>query len=171
MRDADARFWAEFYNAEHALEKSPKAKQAKLDEKIAQYNKFRNHPVNPEVSQAIQDAVMSGAFKAEMKAVGLTPDQLVPQLYNVSRVETAGGAYNRPSPTGAAGILQVTDGTFRDLIKRGVVGPKALKVLGKTKDELLGMSNDERMEYLTTNNDAAAVFGAGAYLNKLNSLK
>ena len=171
MRDADALFWAEHYNAEHALEKGKDAQQKKLMEKVSQFNKFRKQPVLPEVSQSIQDAIMSGAFKAEMDAVGITPDLLVPMLEDVSRVETAGGAYNKPSPTGAAGFLQVTDGTFRDLIKRGVVGPKALKVLGKSKNELLKMNTKQRQEYLTQDNDAAAIFGAGAYLNKLNSLK
>ena len=165
------RFWAEAYNAEHALEKTPEARDAKLLEKEAQYNKMQGVPVGRKEQQAIIDTVMSGAMKAEMEATGASPDFIVSELANVSKVESAGGAFNQPSPTGAAGFLQVTDGTFRDLLKRNVVGPKALKVLGKTKKELLGMSNKQRQKYLTENHEAAAMFGLGAYLNKLQGVR
>lgn len=164
-----ARFWAESYNAEHALEKTPKARRNKLLEKEAQYLKFQDVPVGRQEQQAIVDAVMSGAMKAEMDAVGASPDFIANELANVSKVETAGGRINKPSPTGAAGFLQVTDGTFRDLLRRGVVGPKALAALGKTKKELLNMSNKQRQEYLTNDHTAAAMFGLGAYLNKMDN--
>lgn len=165
-----ALFWAQHYNAEHALEKGKMAQQKKLLEKQTQYNRFRRLPVMPNVDQALRSAVTSGVYNAEMKATGLQPGDLYHLLADVSKVETAGGKHNRPSPTGAAGFLQVTDGTFRDLINRGIVGPKALSALGKSKEELLNMSNKERQEYLTRDHKAAAIFGAGAYLNKLNGI-
>lgn len=163
-------FWAKFYNAEHAQEEGETAQTRKLLEKAEQYNRMRNLPVHPQMDQAIRGVVESGVFDAEMGASKIEKGEVYNLLKDVSKVESAGGRMNKPSPTGAAGFLQVTNGTFKDLIKRGVVGPKAQKYLGKSKKELLNMSNDERKKYLTTDHKAAAVFGAGAYLNKLNGL-
>jgi hypothetical protein len=84
-------------------------------------------------------------------------------------VETHGGKLNEVSKGGAAGILQVVPSSFRDALTRdGVgVGKKALQSLGKTKAELLDMSNKEIGQYLKNDDEAAALFGIAIYLNKL----
>ena len=160
-----ASFWAEKYNAEHVGSDNP---QKTLLAKTVQYKEAQKLPVQPEVVSAIDKAVDSAAFANEMKITGMTPELLKQALYGVSKVETSGGKINKPSRTGAAGILQVTDLTFRDLLNRNVVGPKALQTLGTSKEKLLAMTDKQRQKYLTDNDDAAAMFGLGAYMNKLN---
>lgn len=154
----EAMFWAEKYNADITMP---------LSERLEAFNRKQNLSVLPSTTQAIQSAVASKAFEVEMKSRNLTDEAVITALENISKVETSGGRNNTISSGGAGGILQVIPSTFDDLLNRNVVGPKALKAIGKSKEELLQMSNKEKAEYLRDDNVAAAIFGLGAFLNKM----
>ena len=153
-----AMFWADKYNADVSVP---------LEERVEAFNKKQSVDVLPSVTKAVKSAVSSGAFVAEMESRGLSEDVVVAALENISKVETNGGRNNTISTGGAGGILQVIPSTFDDLLSRDVVGPKALKSLGKTKEELLALSNEEKGNYLKGDDKAAAIFGLAAFLNKM----
>lgn len=153
----EATFWAEKYNADASIP---------LEERIAAFTDKQSVKVLKRTTKAIESAVSSGAFEVEMKSRGLTKDTVVAALENISKVETNGGRNNTISSGMAGGVLQVIPSTFKDLLNRGVIGPKALKALKKTKEELLAMSNQESAEYLRDDHKAGAMFGLAAYLNK-----
>jgi hypothetical protein len=67
--------------------------------------------------------------------------------------------------------MQVVNQTFKDLLTRGIVGPKALDYLSTDKDTLLGMTTGQRQAYLNSDHKAAAIFGLGAHLNKLQEAR
>ena len=153
----EATFWAEKYNAD---------KSVPMEERTAAFTKKQSVKVLKKTTKAIEQAVGSGAFEVEMKSRGLTGDSVVAALENISKVETNGGRNNTISSGMAGGVLQVIPSTFKDLLNRDVIGPKALKALKKTKEELLSMSDQESAEYLRDNDKAGAMFGLAAYLNK-----
>lgn len=153
----EAVFWAEKYNAD---------KSVPMEERTAAFTEKQSVKVLKKTTKAIESAVASGAFEVEMKSRGLTGEAVVAALENISKVETSGGRNNTISKGMAGGVLQVIPRTFKDLLNRGVVGPKALKALKKTKEELLAMSDQESAEYLRDNDKAGAMFGLAAYLNK-----
>lgn len=153
-----AMFWAERYNADVSIP---------LEERVRMFNDKQSVEVLPETSAAIKAALASGAFDVEMNSRGLSEDVVVASLENISKVETNGGKNNTISSGMAGGILQVIPSTFKDLLSRGVVGPKALKAIGKSKEELLSFSKQESAEYLRDNDNAAAIFGLAAFLNKV----
>ena len=158
-------FWAKFYNAEHVTAKNP---DKKLAQQIARFKNAANMDVLPEVRESAVAAFESGAFDGELKNLGITRDQAANYLSEISKVESSGGSNNTISTGGAAGYFQVIPSTFRSLIENeGVIGRKALAYLGKTKDELLGMSNQEIQNYLQKDQTAGATFGAAALVSKL----
>jgi hypothetical protein len=166
--------WATWYNAEHKAKingAEPTAEESAkiLKEKKAQYRKALKTPLQSSAKKALSDAAKSGVFADELDAVGMSEAELIRQGGNIARVESSGGADTGSSSTGAAGFMQVVHQTFEDLLDRGIVGPKALEYLGATKDKLLGMSTGERQTYLNDNPKAAAIFGLGAHLNKLQA--
>ena len=117
-------------------------------------------------------AFESGAFDGELKNLGITRDQAANYLSEISKVESSGGSNNTISTGGAAGYFQVIPSTFRSLIENeGVIGRKALAYLGKTKDELLGMSNQEIQNYLQKDQTAGATFGAAALVSRLEAAR
>jgi len=153
----EANFWAGKYNADASIP---------MEERVAAFNDKQSVEVLPKTSKAIKSAVGSGAFKAEMNSRGLTEDMVVAALENISKVETNGGKNNTISSGMAGGILQVIPSTFKDLLNRDIVGPKALKSLGKTKEELMALPDKKTAEYLRDNDKAAAMFGLAAFINK-----
>jgi len=153
----EATFWAEKYNADESVP---------MEERVAAFTDKQSVKVLKKTTKAIESAVASGAFEVEMKSRGLTGEAVVAALENISKVETNGGRNNTISSGMAGGVLQVIPSTFKDLLNRGVIGPKALKALKKTEEELLAMSDRESAEYLRDDNKAGAMFGLAAYLNK-----
>lgn len=153
-----AMFWADKYNADVSVP---------IEERVEAFNKKQSVDVLPSVTKAVKSAVSSGAFVAEMESRGLSEDIVVAALENISKVETNGGRNNTISTGGAGGILQVIPSTFDDLLSRDVVGPKALESIGKTKEELLALSDEEKGNYLKGDDKAAAIFGLAAFLNKM----
>ena len=51
--------------------------------------------------------------------------------------------------------------------KEGIIGPKALKALGKTGKGIINMSNKEFAKYLRDDSKAAGIFGAAALVSRL----
>lgn len=168
--DTQANTWAEFYNAEHASSSNPKAKLAKMD---AMFRRKQKVKVQPYVKTAIKGVIESNVLDAEITNSGINPTELQQALENVTKVETNGGRNNTISSGGAGGILQVIPSSFKDAINRGSVGigPKAFAYLGKTKAELLAMSNTEIGNYLKNDSKAAALFGTAIYLDKVRTRK
>ena len=158
-------WWAKYYNAEHAGSSNP---ADVLAAKESQFMQAARRDVLPEVRESAAAAFGSGAFDYELGKLDLTRDQAANYLSEISKVESSGGLDNTISTGGAAGYFQVVPSTFRSLIENeGVIGRKALAYLGKTKDELLGMSNQEIQNYLQKDQTAGATFGAAALVSKL----
>lgn len=164
MGVAPDRLWAQYYNAEYTDEKG-------IESKAKQYRNAQKIKVLASTKKAITGAIESGAFDAEISSLSVSPVFLQEALENVSKVETSGGRNNTISSGMAGGILQVIPSTFKFLITSGVVGNKSLKYLGKTKEDLLGMGNEEIAEYLRDNNKAGGLFGLAAFINKLQTVR
>lgn len=107
-------------------------------------------------------------FKAERDNAGITKTELRMAMTMVYAAETSFGVNSSISSTGVIGAVQVTRGTFRDLVRQGILGNKAAKYLGfSDRRSLLALTRASITAILKTYN-GCFLAGTGKYLQTLD---
>tara|TARA_R110001606_G_scaffold7033_7_gene31527 strand:+ start:888 stop:1529 length:642 start_codon:yes stop_codon:yes gene_type:complete len=122
----------------------------------------------------VKDGVIKGldsalaAFKGD-KGID-DQSRLKELLIRTAKHESLGGKYLEQLSGGPGrGAWQVEPNTAKDVLKNsGLIGKKAEKVLGKTKSEILKMSDEKLSTYLK-NHKVNAVFATAKYLQSADA--
>ena len=159
------QMWADLFWAGDQREKPAK---------LAMFAQAQGIPLQPTVEPAIKNAL--SVFYSEDKDEydkDINPQVLTPLLAATAKVESRGGHPNwliqrsdkTSTGTGPArGIWQVEPATARSITKTsGLIGPQALKLLGKTKKQLVELDDAGRQDLLL-DHDNNAVFAIAKYL-------
>lgn len=130
-----------------------------------------NAPI-PEVDQAILDALTAFTGSNGVMDHNVDHQKMVDILRQTAAVESAGGRNleqfpKKPGgpPGPARGAFQVEPATARNILtsSSAYIGPKAEQVMGKTKKEILAMSDKNLKDFLKIH-EVSAVFAIAKYL-------
>jgi len=158
--------WADLFWGGDISEKTAKQKLF-----LASQANPNNAPI-PEVDQAILDALTAFTGSNGVMDHNVDHQKMVDILRQTAAVESAGGRNleqfpKKPGgpPGPARGAFQVEPTTARNILTNSsaYIGPKAEQVMGKTKKEILAMSDKDLNDFLKIH-EVSAVFAIAKYL-------
>ena len=167
-----AAFLANRYNASSKKEQIEYANRA--EDRMEQY--YSDEITKKQKSNVAQMlSVLSkgkSSFQDDLDNINMPYDVFLEHMIGIYGAETNFGITKKVSKTDVVGELQVTRGTFRDVVKsKGNFGPLMAKELGYTIKrirELAKEANDDKLRYLLLNNKKFNYLaGAAIMLNKL----
>jgi soluble lytic murein transglycosylase-like protein len=84
-----------------------------------------------------------------------------------------GTSESKRSSTGALGEMQVLPSTFKDLVDRGVLGPKFASALGMSTQELKSISRSKKrtQDFLLNNKKGNYLAAMGKWINMKKAAK
>ena len=128
--------------------------------KMVQFVQHQTVPLVEGVEKAVDTAL--SAFKGDKGVEDQTA--LRQLLIATAKHESLGGKYLEQKGGPARGAWQVEPSTARDILKTsGLIGEKAERILGKSKEEILQMPDQELARFLKDHN-VNAVFATAKYL-------
>jgi len=114
------------------------------------------------------------AFDTEIAENGYEVLDIVNDMREIYAGETYyGTSKSKRSKTGALGEMQVLPSTFKDLVDRGVLGPKFASALGMTTEELHAVTNskDSIEDFLLNNKKGNYLAAMGKWINMKKAAK
>jgi len=114
------------------------------------------------------------AFGTEIAKNGYEVLDIVNDMREIYAGETYyGTSKSKRSNTGALGEMQVLPSTFKDLVDRGVLGPKFASALGMSIEEVHEISNSEDLieDFLLTNKKGNYLAAMGKWINMKKAAK